>query len=63
MGPCGSDLRRLADAVRRLIETTVSVEAPSEVLVAARHAVERVVEDLRPHVPPEPAAGPRRGLP
>jgi acyl-coenzyme A thioesterase PaaI-like protein len=54
MGPRGSDSRRLADAIRRLIETAVSVEAPPEVLAAAGRAVERLVEDLRPHVPPEP---------
>jgi acyl-coenzyme A thioesterase PaaI-like protein len=54
MMPCESDLKRLASAVRHLIETTVSVQAPPEVLAAATHALERVVEDLRPHVPSEP---------
>jgi acyl-coenzyme A thioesterase PaaI-like protein len=54
MKPCESDLKQLADAVRRLVETTVSVEAPPEVLAAAVRALERVVADLRPHVPPEP---------
>jgi acyl-coenzyme A thioesterase PaaI-like protein len=50
----GGELKRLADVVRRLIETTVSVEAPPEVLAAATQDVARVVEELRPHVPPEP---------
>lgn len=66
----GAELERLVCGARRLIDATVSAEAPAEVLAAAAVAVERVVEALRPYVPeerplrfPEMAASPEELMP
>ena len=50
------DLARLADGIRRLIDTTVGVTAPPDALRRAAEAVDRVVAELRPFVtsPPPP---------
>ncbi|OFV86988.1 MAG: hypothetical protein A3J75_05745 [Acidobacteria bacterium RBG_16_68_9] len=47
-------LRRLADCVRQLIDATVTVQAPLEVLDSAVTAIDRVTADLRPFVPDPP---------
>jgi acyl-coenzyme A thioesterase PaaI-like protein len=49
----GAELGRLVGATRRLIDATVSAEAPADVLATAADAVERVVETLRAWVPEE----------
>ena len=53
-GAEGDELRRLADAARRLIECTVSVDAPAEELAAAAERVETVADTLERWVPSEP---------
>lgn len=40
--------------VRRLVATTVSIDAPPDVVAAARRTLEGVIDELRPHVPAEP---------
>jgi acyl-CoA thioesterase FadM len=53
--PCDA-LAQLATSIRRLIEATVAVQAPAEVLAAATATIERTVADLHRHVtdPPPP---------
>jgi acyl-coenzyme A thioesterase PaaI-like protein len=49
------ELAALAEGVRHLIDATVSVDAPPDVLRRAAAAVQRVAADLRRHVPePKP---------
>jgi acyl-coenzyme A thioesterase PaaI-like protein len=53
-GP-GTDLEALADAVRRLLDVTVSAAAPGNALAAARDGVLAAVAALEPFVPqPKP---------
>jgi acyl-coenzyme A thioesterase PaaI-like protein len=49
-----SEHARLVESVRRLIEAVVTVQAPPAVLVAATDAIDRVIGELRPHVPSPP---------
>lgn len=50
----GTELARLADRVRALIETTVTSEAPVEALGAAAEAIDRALAALAPHAPTGP---------
>jgi acyl-coenzyme A thioesterase PaaI-like protein len=47
-------LAQLAASVRRLIATTVTVDAPPAALAVATAAVDRIVMELRAHVPDPP---------
>src|SRR5262245_43924839 len=50
-----AELAALADAVRRLLDVTVSAAAPAETLAAARESVAAAVAALEPFVPqPKP---------
>ena len=47
-------LMRLAESVRRLIDVTVTIDAPAESLARAAARIEQMVDDLRPAVPTTP---------
>ncbi len=62
-GPLGEDAAsRLAASIRRLIEVTIGVRAPGEVLDAAADRIDGIAAGLRPHVPdPLPTRYPSAG--
>ena len=60
--PPGPELRRLADAVRRVIDQVVRTSAPPEVLAEAAAAVEAAATVLEPVSPPWSASVPAAPL-